>query len=131
MHAGLSLLAALLLAGISSGAWALSRPQTAPDAPRIVDVSAERFAFAPSEIRTTTGTTLRFRLRSEDTDHGFHILGTGVNIEIPKRGRGTATVDFTPDRAGTYTFECSHVCGAGHSFMRGVILVRDLQPEKP
>jgi heme/copper-type cytochrome/quinol oxidase subunit 2 len=32
-------------------------------------------------------------------------------------------VTFTPPKAGRYTFECSHTCGAGHAFMRGVIVV--------
>ena len=93
--------------------------------PQVVNVTAERFSFTPSEIKTTTGTTLQFRLQSEDTNHGFRIIGTDVNIEIPKRGRGTVSTAFTPDRPGRYTFECSHVCGAGHAFMRGVIVVRE------
>jgi cytochrome c oxidase subunit 2 len=92
-----------------------------------VDVAAERFSFTPSEIRTTVGTTLRIRLQSDDTAHGFRIIGTNVNIEIPKRGRGTTTVTFTPEAAGRYTFECSKLCGAGHSFMRGVIIVDEAE----
>jgi cytochrome c oxidase subunit 2 len=92
---------------------------------RIVEVSAERFAFTPSEIRATTGTPLEIRLRSDDTAHGFRIIGGEVNIQIPKRGKGAATVIFTPPKAGRYTFECSKLCGAGHSFMRGVIIVSD------
>jgi heme/copper-type cytochrome/quinol oxidase subunit 2 len=31
------------------------------------------------------------------------------------------TVTFEP-AAGRYTFECSQLCGAGHEFMRGVII---------
>lgn len=88
-----------------------------------VDVTAERFSFTPSEIRTRAGTTLTIHLTSDDTVHGFRILGTDVNVEIPKRSRGTTTVTFTPEKAGRYTFECSKLCGAGHSFMRGVIVV--------
>jgi cytochrome c oxidase subunit 2 len=123
MRAALTL-CILLLTGVSLGALVFLQTQGEL---QIVDVTAERFAFTPSEIRTTVGTTLRVRLRSQDTDHGFHILGTDLNVEIPKRGRGMITVDFTPDRAGRYTFECSHVCGAGHSFMRGEIVVLDRQ----
>ena len=72
-----------------------------------------------------TGTTLTVRLTSDDTSHGFRIVGTDVNIEIPKRSRGTATVTFVPEKAGRYTFECSRLCGAGHGFMRGVIIASD------
>ena len=82
-------------------------------------------ASRPSEIKTTAGTTLQIRLESDDTAHGFRIIGTDVNIEIPKRGRGTTTVTFKAEKAGRYTFECSQLCGAGHSFMRGVIVVAD------
>jgi cytochrome c oxidase subunit 2 len=90
---------------------------------KVIDISAERFAFTPSEIRTIAGTRLEMRVTSDDTTHGFRIVGTDVNVEVPKRGKGKATVVFTPNAPGKYTFECSHTCGAGHSFMRGVIVV--------
>jgi hypothetical protein len=63
-------------------------------------------------------------LRSDDTAHGFHIVGTDVDIELPKRGKGVATVMFTP-KAGRYTFECSQLCRRGHEFMRGVIVASE------
>jgi cytochrome c oxidase subunit 2 len=88
---------------------------------RVIEIAAERFTFTPSEIRVKAGTRLEIRLESDDTAHGFHIVGTDVDIELPKRGRGVATVMFQP-KAGRYTFECSRVCGAGHEFMRGVII---------
>ena len=90
-----------------------------------VKVSAERFAFTPSEIKATVGVPIEFELTSEDTDHGFKILDTDVDVRIPKRGKGQAKVTFTPTRAGRYTVECSHVCGAGHSFMRASIVVKE------
>ena len=88
---------------------------------RVIEIDAERFAFTPSEIRVKAGTPLEIRLQSDDTAHGFHIVGTDVDIELPKRGRGVATVNFQP-QAGRYTFECSRICGAGHEFMRGVLI---------
>lgn len=100
------------------------RAQAAPAARRVVHVVAERFLFAPSEITVEAGTTLEFRLTSEDTDHGFRIVGTPVNVTIPKRGRGETVVEFAATEAGDLTFECSHMCGAGHSFMRGRIRVK-------
>lgn len=92
---------------------------------QLVEISAERFSFTPSEIKATVGITLRIRLKSDDTVHGFHIIGSDVNIEIPKRGRGVTNVSFTPDKPGRYEFECSRLCGAGHGFMHGVIIVSD------
>jgi cytochrome c oxidase subunit II len=90
---------------------------------RAVTVTGERFSFTPSEIRMKADEALEIRLRSEDTDHGFRILDTDVDVRIPKRGKGTATVTFRPTRTGRYVFECSHVCGAGHAYMRGTIVV--------
>ena len=92
---------------------------------QVVDVTAERFSFTPSEIRVKAGTRLQIRLSSDDTDHGFKIPDTDIDVRIPKRNRGTATVTFDAKAPGRYVFQCSHVCGAGHSFMRGEIVVSE------
>ncbi len=121
MRHSLRLLALVVIIGAAVAESAGSRPAAAAQDTRVVEIAAERFAFTPSEIRVKAGTRLEIRLESDDTAHGFHIVGTDVDIELPKRGRGTATVTFQP-KAGRYTFECSRVCGAGHEFMRGVII---------
>jgi|SRR5579862_1770521 len=90
-----------------------------------VHVLAERFRFSPDEIRVKRGATVEIVLESDDTDHGFRIIGTDVDRLIPKRGRGAITVAFTPDKSGRYSFECSKVCGAGHDFMHGLLIVED------
>ena len=102
----------------SSGASARARKQNA----QVVEISVERFSFTPSEFRVKAGAPVEIRLQSDDTDHGFRIVGTDINVRIPKRGRGVATVKFQPPAAGRYAFECSRLCGAGHSFMRGTII---------
>lgn len=93
-------------------------------APRAIEVAAERFAFSPSRITIAPGEEIELRLTSDDTAHGFRIDGTDIDIEIPKRGRGEAIVRFKAGAEGTYTFECSRMCGAGHHFMRGEIIVK-------
>lgn len=113
----------VLLAWIACGLAVSARQADAP-APRVVRISAERFTFTPSEVTVPPGTVIEFHLRSDDTAHGFRILGQAIDVTIPKRGRGEATVRFTPPEPGTYTFECSRMCGAGHSFMRGTIAVK-------
>jgi cytochrome c oxidase subunit 2 len=121
-------IAALPAIGLSP---ARSRPPLAvQERTQEVEILAERFSFTPSEIKIRTGTTLHITLRSDDTAHGFRIVGTDTDLAIPKRGRGTATVTFTPENPGRYTFECSHLCGAGHPFMRGVIVVTDAAEER-
>jgi cytochrome c oxidase subunit 2 len=94
-------------------------------AKKVVHIVAERFTFTPSQITVIAGTTIEIRLTSEDTAHGFKIAGPdGVDVTIPKRNRGEMVVTYTPTEPGDYVFECSRMCGAGHSFMRGRIRVR-------
>lgn len=116
LHGGLLLAVVWLAAAARPGAQAQPPPQ-------VVEIDAERFAFTPSQVRVKADTPVEIRLRSDDTNHGFRILDTDVNVTIPKRGKGTATVTFTPPKAGRYVFECSKVCGAGHAFMRGTLIV--------
>jgi cytochrome c oxidase subunit 2 len=113
-------LAAVISSPTAGHAWR----QEAQQPVRVVEIGAERFSFTPSEVRVKAGTRLEIRLTSDDTSHGFRLRGTDIDVEIPKRGRGRASVVFQP-AAGRYTFECSRVCGAGHAFMRGVIIVTE------
>jgi len=97
----------------------------AQPAPRVVKVQAERFDFTPSRITVAPGETIEIHLTSDDTAHGFKIAGTDIDVDIPKRGRGEVIVHFTADGEGPWRFECSRMCGAGHHFMRGDIIVKD------
>lgn len=111
-----------IFAGIAAGSsstWARNARQQKA---QVIDITVERFSFTPSEFRVKAGAPVEIRLRSDDTDHGFRILGTDINVTIPKRGKGVATVTFVPPAAGRYTFECSKLCGAGHAFMRGEMI---------
>ena len=110
----------LLLAGTPSRSAGLAQLAS----PRVIEINAERFQFWPSRVVVTEGEEVELRLRSDDTIHGFRIVGVGTNLEIPKRGHGYAVTRFTGSRPGRYTFECNRLCGAGHNFMRGVIIVR-------
>jgi cytochrome c oxidase subunit 2 len=91
---------------------------------KVIRVAAERFAFTPGEIVVDRGTTIEFHLTSDDTDHGFRIVGTDVNVEIPKRRRGEAVVKYVADTAGEFVIECSRPCGAGHTAMKAILRVR-------
>ena len=98
---------------------------------RVVRVSAERFTFTPSEIVVDPGEEIELRIKSDDTAHGFRLAGTGVNVVVPKRGRGEVTVTFRAPEPGRYTFECTRMCGAGHNFMRGELVVRGPKTSQP
>jgi len=112
----------LAVIGIAAASTATSMAIALQEKPQVVEIFVERFSFTPSEFRVKAGVPVEIRLRSDDTDHGFRIVGTDVNVTIPKRGKGVATVTFVPPQAGRYIFECSKLCGAGHSFMRGALI---------
>ena len=96
----------------------------APESSRVINVTAERFDFQPSRISVAPGEEIELHLTSDDTSHGFKIAGTDINVQIPKRGQGEAVVKFKADGDGPWKFECSRMCGAGHHFMRGEIVVK-------
>ncbi|MDA1092022.1 MAG: cupredoxin domain-containing protein [Acidobacteria bacterium] len=89
---------------------------------QVVEMVAERFTFTPSRLEVAVGTTVEIHIRSADTDHGFHLVN-GPNVIVPKRRQGDAVVVFEADVPGVYQFECSKLCGAGHNFMKGEIVV--------
>ena len=123
-----------LLVGSALLASVVTLPAAAPSqsaAPRVIDVVAERFEFWPSEIAIDQGETVELRIHSLDTLHGFRIVGTETNLVIPKRGSGYVVTRFTGGEAGRYTFECSRMCGAGHNFMRGSLVVRPAAEGQP
>lgn len=97
---------------------------------RVIQITAERFTFTPSEIVVDVGEEIELRLKSDDTAHGFRIPGTNVNLTIPKRGRKEIATTVRLTEPGRYPFECSRMCGAGHNFMRGVLIVRARADER-
>ena len=122
MTARVGLFVAVAVAGsVTAASHAAPAGQAAV---RTIDITASRFEFWPSEISIAEGEAVEFRITSEDTVHGFRIVGNGLNLVVPKRGKGIAVARFTGTRAGRYTFECNRMCGAGHNFMRGVLVVR-------
>jgi heme/copper-type cytochrome/quinol oxidase subunit 2 len=96
---------------------------------RTVNVEAERYSFSPSRIKLAVGEEIEIRLRSADTSHGFRIEGTTINVEIPKRGKGEIVVRYKGTSAGRFRYECSRMCGAGHHFMQGELVVEDTQEQ--
>jgi cytochrome c oxidase subunit II len=88
-----------------------------------VNLVAERFNFTPSKIKVKQGTLVEITLTSDDTFHGFRVPSMQINQVIPARGRGSVKVLFDAKQKGSFAFECSRPCGAGHTMMRGVIVV--------
>lgn len=106
------------------GPGAAAQPAPAAPARRVIRLTAERFVFFPSRITIDAGEEVELRIKSDDTTHGFRLVGGDVNVAIPKRGKGEASVVVRLEQPGKYRFECSRMCGAGHNFMRGELRVR-------
>src|SRR5262245_38909589 len=90
---------------------------------KVVSITAERFAFSPSKIKIKQGSVVEFVISSDDTDHSFRIPGANIDVAIPQQGKGEVRVRFIANEKGSFAFECSRPCGAGHNLMRGVIVV--------
>jgi cytochrome c oxidase subunit 2 len=98
-------------------------PGIAPGAePRIVEITAKRFAFSPAEVVLVKGEPVTLRLRSLDVTHGFFQRSLGIDAEI-EPGKVT-DVTITPREPGRFLTICDHFCGSGHGNMKMVLVVQ-------
>lgn len=97
----------------------------APATPGVheIQVTAKKYAFSPEPIRVKKGEHVRLIITATDHDHGFKLEAFNVDQKL-KKGVPT-TVEFTPDKAGTFPFKCSHFCGMGHGGMKGALIVEE------
>ena len=116
--------AVLGMALLSGTAIASTRqdPGAAP-APRVIEVTAKRFMFEPSQIEVTEGERVRLMVKSADGVHGMQIKKFKVNKLIPRGGQAV-TIDFVASAPGTYEILCSEECGEGHDSMQGTLVVK-------
>lgn len=97
-------------------------PTAAPaDQARVVEISARRFQFTPSEVKLKKGEPVVLHLQSEDVTHGFFMKALGIDTII-ERGK-TTEVPLTPQAAGRYTVICDRFCGSGHGNMKLTLVV--------
>ena len=92
------------------------------DEPRVIPVTAKRFAFEPSEIQVAKGEKVALEVTSQDVTHGFFSRKFGFDEDLPQ-GK-TIRVPLKTDVAGTYTVLCDHYCGSGHGGMKMTIVVQ-------
>lgn len=114
----------ILLAGFALSALPLAvTSQESAGQAHEIKVTAQKYEFQPAEIHVKKGEKVRLLLTSSDRDHGIQIKEFNIKEKI-KSGE-TATVEFTPDKAGTFPFECSVFCGIGHKKMKGTLVVEE------
>jgi len=123
-HKQFILLCALAALSVIPSSTALSARQAAPSAsqPRVIEVTARRFAFEPAEIQVTVGEAVRLMVRSADGLHGFEIKEMKVKKDL-ERGADPVAIDLRPQTAGRFPIVCSEYCGEGHDDMKGALVV--------
>lgn len=116
------LLAAAAAAAVLSSAGVPRRVAAAPaPAPRVVPITAKRFAFLPAEIRLRKGEPVVLRLTTEDVRHGLFSRQLRIDAEFePGHSRD---VVVTPAEAGTFAVICDRFCGSGHGSMKITVVV--------
>ena len=88
-----------------------------------IQVTARKYEFTPSTITAKKGEQVKLTITAADHDHGFKLEAFGID-KLLKKGEAT-TIEFTPDKAGTFPFQCSHFCGMGHGKMKGQLVVEE------
>lgn len=86
-------------------------------------VTSRKYEFSPSSLRVKKGDQVRLVIAALDHDHGFRLDEFHINQKI-KMGK-TPTVEFTADKAGTFSFRCSNFCGLGHGGMKGTLVIEE------
>jgi heme/copper-type cytochrome/quinol oxidase subunit 2 len=113
------------------GAWNISG--TYPDCncgftcdiqePQTIEITARQWEFDPGTITVKKGEKVKLMITSQDVTHGFSL--PAFNIEETLKPGETVTLEFVPDKAGSFSFKCSVFCGTGHSGMKGTLIVED------
>jgi cytochrome c oxidase subunit 2 len=129
--------AALFVIG---SALAAPRHQDSSAAPavQVIEMTGDKYAFAPADIHVKKGTHVQLKLHSVDKEHGIKIDpfaesakkdgppglrfdGKNDTDKVVKGADGT--LEFVAEQPGTYRFECSIFCCLGHGRMKGKITV--------
>ncbi|MEK7286920.1 MAG: beta-propeller fold lactonase family protein [Nitrospirota bacterium] len=98
-----------------------------------VYLNAFSHQFAPNEVNVYKGETVKIILQNidekgamidnADVVHGFTINGYADQTQVLLPRGVSATLEFSPDRSGTFDFYCSNFCGSVHTEMRGRFIV--------
>jgi cytochrome c oxidase subunit 2 len=139
MQRGIALPAAFAGLLMATYWMALAQDSEEHTVPRqVIDLSAKKYQFSPSEIHVRKGTRVELKVHSEDDTHGVKLdpypEGTkdkgapGLLFDQPdENGKVTKdvdqVVDFVAQETGTYDFKCAKLCGLGHDRMKGTLIV--------
>jgi len=80
------------------------------------------------QIQVTAGETVKFEAVSKDVNHGFAILASSNQMDVPLMQMQvvpgyTNEFYYTFEEAGVYTIRCLEYCGWNHPFMTSSITI--------
>jgi cytochrome c oxidase subunit 2 len=114
----------LVLATIVSGLGIYVRANAHARVPeKEIRITAKNFDFTPNVITVKKGEPVVLVISSQDRKHGFSLRAFGIRADI--NPGGNATVRFTPNKAGKFSFSCDVFCGEGHEDMTGSLVVTE------
>jgi cytochrome c oxidase subunit II len=105
----------------AAASYMTSAQNAKSEAQREFQLTAQKFEFSPQTIEVKRGDRVKLTVTAVDSQHGFKLEAFHVEQKLPKGH--AVTVEFTADQAGTFSFQCSHFCGMGHSKMKGKLIV--------
>ena len=113
----------MLGAAVAGGALALVRAVGAESGgePRVIELTARRFVYEPSEVALKAGERVVIAIRSIDFVHGMNIPSLGRRLDLLP-GRVTR-LELQPKEPGVIEFVCDNFCGDGHEEMHGRFVV--------
>jgi cytochrome c oxidase subunit 2 len=120
-----SALILLVAASIALSACGKSTPAAAPSSSAQqsssgvaeIKLTATNYEFDQKEIHVKKGDKVKLTLDSKQGMHGIAIAD--FNVDLKQSG----SVEFVADKAGTFEYICSVMCGAGHMEMKGKLIV--------
>jgi cytochrome c oxidase subunit II len=105
---------------------------------RVIEVSAKKYEFTPSEIHVKKGERVELKVGSVDEKHGIKIdvypegakdkTKPGLLFNHPETNgkvekNVSQVLDFVAVDPGSYDFKCAKLCGMGRRHMQGKLIV--------
>jgi len=126
--------------GLHEDPKALAQPQD-PDAQvQVIQMTASKYQFVPSQVRVKQGMRVQLKITAVDRDHGFACTtvpngaesstDSGLEFTSPQGSDSwrlkkdkEITIELVARTPGSYEFRCSVVCGIHHGRMKGQLVV--------
>jgi cytochrome c oxidase subunit II len=121
LKTGVALLAFALVA--VPGIRAQMSAGSMADQPRVFQIRVQNHSFSPNVLIVNKGDRVRLVVTAVDHDYGFELKAFHINQDL-KQGT-PATINFSADTAGKFSFRCSGFWRVRYPRMKGTLTVRE------